>query len=107
MGENLGPGLFGCIIGFFLAGVVGRVLGYILWHWGRVTAIRNPEIISHATDRTPWQVLVDGCRSLLLLLSIFILVVIVLLLAAYSFGWWEEVIAFIMSVVQFMIRPLI
>jgi hypothetical protein len=107
MGENLGPGLFGCIIGFFLAGVVGRVLGYILWHWGRVTAIRNPEIISHATDRTPWQVLVDGCRSLLLLLSIFILVVIVLLLAAYSFGWWEEVFAFIMSVVQFMIRPLI
>ena len=99
MEENLGPGLFGCLIGFFLAGVVGRVLGYILWHWGRVTAIRNPQIISHATDRTPWQVLVDGCRSLVLLLSIFILVVIVLLLVAYFFGW-EKVIVFVRSVAQ-------
>lgn len=107
MGENLGPGLFGCIIGFFLAGVVGRVLRHILWHWGRVTAIRNPQIMSDATDRTPWQVLVDGCRSLLLLLGMSILVVIVLLPAAYFFGWWEELTAFIMSVVQFMIRPLI
>ena len=99
MGENLGPGLFGCIIGVFLAGVVGRVLGYILWHWGRVTAIRNTQIISHATDRTPRQVLGDGCRSLVLLLSIFILVVIVLLLVAYFFGW-EKVIVFVRSVAQ-------
>jgi hypothetical protein len=99
MEENLGPGLFGCLIGFFLAGVIGRVLRHIQWHWGRVTAIRNPQIISHATDRTPWQVLVDGCRSLVLLLSIFILVVIVLLLVAFVFDW-EEVIVFVRSIAQ-------
>jgi hypothetical protein len=99
MGDKLGPGLFGCIIGFFLAGVVGRVLGYILWHWGRVTAIRNPQVVRHTTDQTPWQILVNGCRSLLVLVGIFILVVIFLFVAVSIFGW-EKFIAFVRSFAQ-------
>ena len=91
--------LFGCIIGFFLAGIVGRVFGYFLWHWGRVTAIRNPQVVAHTTDQTPWQVLVDGCKSLVLLVGAFFLMVIALLLASYFFGW-DRIIVLVRSAAQ-------
>ena len=99
MGENVGPGLLGCIIGFFLAGVLGFVSSRILWHWGRVTDIWRPQTTVLTTDRTPWQVVVEGCRSLLVLLGILILLVIFLSGAIAIFGW-EEVVAFVMSVAQ-------
>ena len=99
MGENLGPGLLGCIIGFFLAGVVGTAFRHILWHWGRIAAIRNPQIIVQSTDKTPLQVLVDGCKSLFILLGIFILVVIFLLGAISVFGW-DEISTFVRSIAQ-------
>ena len=99
MGDELGPGLLGCIIGFFLAGVVGRIVRYILWHWGMVRAIGNPQIVAHTTDRTPWQVLVAGCRSLVLLVGAFVLVVIVLILASYLFGW-DRIMGLVRSFAQ-------
>jgi hypothetical protein len=97
MGDNLGPGLLGCIIGFIFAGIVGFISSRILWHWGRVTAIGKKQTIKLTTDKTPWQVLVEGCQSLFLLLSIFL--VVVLLLATFFFGW-ERVIAFVRNVAQ-------
>jgi len=99
MGDNLGPGLCGCAIGFILAGVVGTVFRNILWHWGRVKAIGQKQTIKSTTDKTPWQVLGDGCQSIFILLSISVLVIIVLLLASVFFDW-EKVIAFLRSVAQ-------
>ena len=99
MGDNLGPGLLGCVIGFIFAGVIGFISTRILWHWGRVTAIGKKQTIKLTTDKTPWQVLGDGCQSIFLLLSISVLVIIVLLLASVFFDW-EKVIAFLRSVAQ-------
>ena len=79
MGDNLGPGLLGCVIGFILAGVVGIVSSKILWHWGRVKAIGKPQIIKSTTDKTPWQVLVDGCKSLWILIILILILLIIFL----------------------------
>jgi hypothetical protein len=97
MGDNLGPGLLGCVIGFIFAGIVGFISSRILWHWGRVTAIGKKQTIKLTTDKTPCQVLVEGCQSLFILLTFW--VVIVLLLATFFFGW-EKVVAFVGSVAQ-------
>jgi hypothetical protein len=99
MGENPRPGLLGCMIGFFLAGFVGFVSSRILWHWGRVRAMGKPQTTKSTTDKTPWQVLVDGCKSLFILVSILIMVVIFLFVTAFVFGW-EEIIAFVRSIAQ-------
>jgi hypothetical protein len=71
MGDNPGPGLLGFVIGFISAGLIGIVSSRILWHWGKVTAIGKPQTIK--TDKTPWQVLVDGCKNLLLLIMLIII----------------------------------
>jgi len=78
MGDNLEPRLWGCVIGFILAGVVGTVLRNILWYLGRVTAIWRPQTILLPTAQTPWQVLSNGCQSLfILIILIFFLVCLV------------------------------
>jgi hypothetical protein len=80
------------LFGFIFAGLVGFVSTRILWHWGRVTAIRRPP------DMTPRQVLVDGCKNLLIL-SIFFGVGICFFATVSVFGW-EKFIAFVRSVMQ-------
>jgi hypothetical protein len=71
MVDNIEPELLGFVSGFIVAGFVGFIAFRIQWHWGRVAAIRKPQTIK--TDRTPWQVLVDGCRSLLILIILIII----------------------------------
>lgn len=88
----------GFVTGVIVAGVVGFVFGKIMWHLGRVKAIRKSQTIHSDTGRTPWQVLVDGCISLFKLI-IFILVVIFLLAVALVFGQ-EKIIAFVRSFAQ-------
>lgn len=64
--------------------------------WGRVVSI-GPK-----TDRIhPWQVLIDGCKSLLILIILIILILagIFLFGAASVFGW-QRVMTFVMSVAQ-------
>jgi hypothetical protein len=99
MGDYLGPWLFGFVIGFAFAGFVGFVSSQILWHWGRVRAIGQPQAIRLTTTQTPWQVLANGCQSLLILLSFLIVVAMVLLLAIFFLDW-ESVIVFARSVAQ-------
>lgn len=102
MGDNFPPGFVaGFVTGVIVAGVVGFVVKRILWCWGRVIALGKPQGIKSTTDKAPWQVLVDGCKGLLLLLILVIcaLVGIVLFGSASLFGW-EEVISFVMSVAQ-------
>jgi hypothetical protein len=90
----------GFAIGFILAGLVGFVSSRILWYWGRVTAIWRPQTIVLTTDRTPWQVLVDGCRSLLTLIIITALISLGIFLCVAVTVDWEEVIAFVRSMAQ-------
>ena len=101
----------GFVTGVIVAGLVGFITFRIRWHWGRIKATGKPQTIRSDTDKTSCQVLIDGCKSLLLVpILIFVvilcLVAIVLLVAAYFFGL-EEVIAFVVSLAQFMIRQFI
>jgi hypothetical protein len=99
MGDNLALALVvGCATGFIFAGLVGFVSSKILWHWKRVKAIRKPQIAVSTTEKTPWQVVVDGCASLFKLI-LFIFVVIFLLAAALVLGR-EKIIAFVRNIAQ-------
>ena len=102
MEDNLVPGfVVGFVTGVIIAWVVGFVVRKILWCWGRVTAIRKPQDIKSATDKAPWQILVDGCKGLLLLIIlVFCALVGILLFGSASLFGWEEVITFVMSVAQ-------
>jgi hypothetical protein len=72
VGEIYAPGFVaGFVTGFIVAGVLGFVLSRILWYWKSVTSIGKPQTIK--TDKTPWQVLVDGCQSLLILIILIII----------------------------------
>ena len=102
MEDNLVPGfVVGFVTGVIITWVVGFVVRKILWCWGRVTAIRRPQGIKSSTDKTPWQVLIDGCKSLLLLIILVICVLVGMLLfgSASLFGW-EEVVTFVRRVAQ-------
>jgi hypothetical protein len=99
MGDDSALGfVIGFATGVIVTGVVGFVLRKIMWHWGRVKAIRKPQTIQSDTGRTPWQVLFDGCMSLVRLI-IFILVVMFLLAVALVFGQ-EKIMAFVRSFAQ-------
>jgi hypothetical protein len=72
MGDNFASEfLVGFVTGLITAGVVGFVVRKMLWCWGRVAAIRKPQTIK--TDKTPWQVLVDGCKNFFLLIMLTII----------------------------------
>jgi hypothetical protein len=72
MGEIYAPGFVaGFVTGFIVAGVLGFVLSRILWYWKSAMSIRKPQTIK--TDKTPWQVLVGGCQSLLVLITLIII----------------------------------
>lgn len=62
------------LFGFIFAGLVGFVSSRILWHWGRVTAIGESQTINTATDKIPWQVLIDGCKSPFTLIIILVII---------------------------------
>jgi hypothetical protein len=62
------------LFGFILAGSVGDVSRKILWYMGRVTAIGESQAINTATDKIPWQVLIDGCKSPFTLIIIFVII---------------------------------
>ena len=99
MGDDFVLGfVLGFVTGIIIAGVVGFVFSKIMWHWGRVKAIRKPQTIQSVTGKTPWQVLFNGCMSLVRLI-IFILVVIFLLAVALVFGQ-EKIMAFVRSFAQ-------
>lgn len=93
------------LFGFIFAGIVGTISRKILWHRGRVTAIQKSQTTSLIAEKTLWQVLVDGCKSLfirIILIVFFVvpwLVGIFLFLTAFVFGW-EKVIAFARSGAQ-------
>jgi hypothetical protein len=73
MGDNFAPGfVVGFVTGVVIAGLVGASSVKILQCWKKVTAIRKPQTIK--TDKTPWQVLSDGCKNLLILIILFILI---------------------------------
>jgi hypothetical protein len=70
--DNFALGLVvGFVTGLIIAGVLAFVLRKILLYWKSVTAIRKPQAIK--TDKTPWQVLVAGCQSLLVLIILIII----------------------------------
>ena len=74
MEDNFVLGLVvGFVTGVIVAGVVGFACSKILWCWGRVKAIGKPQDIKSTTDKAPWQVLVDGCKSLCILIILIIL----------------------------------
>ena len=89
MGDNFVPGLVvGFTSGVITLGIVGFAYNKIRWCLGRVKAVRKPQDIKTVSDKTPWQVMVDGCKSLctliILLIIFFACVVGVLLFAAVS-----------------------
>ena len=112
MGDGFAPNFVAVLVTAVALIVLGRIYSRIRGYWGNVTAIGRPQTITLTTERTPWQILVDGCRSLVMLifLTVFFvipfLIGIVLLLAAYFFGW-EEVIGFVTSNAQLIIRQFI
>ena len=74
MGEIYAPGFVaGFVTGVVIAGLVGASSIKILQCWKKVVAIRKPQNLKAATDKTPWQVLVDGCKNLFLLIMLIIL----------------------------------
>ena len=92
------------LFGFIFAGFVGRVSTNILWHWGRVRAIGEPQTISLTTEKTPWQALVHVCKSLFMLIIRIVFFVIPWLVGIFlfvaAFVDWEKVVAFVRSVAQ-------
>ena len=89
MGDSFAPGfMVGFVTGVVIAGLVGASSIKILQCWKKVVAIRKPQNLKAATDKTPWQVLVDGCKNLLILiiLAILILAGIFLFVAASVSG---------------------
>ena len=102
MGDNFALGfVVGSVTGFIAAGFVGFIASRILWHWGRVNAIRKPQTIKSNTEKTSCQVVIDGCKSLLLLIILITLILVGMLLcgSGSAFGW-EEVLTFVRSVAQ-------
>jgi hypothetical protein len=93
------------LFGFIFAGIVGTISSKILWHRGRVTAIRKPQTTSLTTEKTLRQVLADGCKGLfmrIILIVLFVipwLVGIFLFLTALIFGR-EKIIAFVRNIAQ-------
>jgi hypothetical protein len=89
------------VVALFVTLIAAIVFDKIYMYWRRVTAIVKPQTITFTTERTPWQILVDGCRSLIEL--IFLIIVILLAIsffgAASVFGW-ERVMTFVRSVVE-------
>ena len=101
MGDDFASGfVVGFVAGFITAGAVGFAVKQMLWCWGRVAAIRKPQGIKSSTDKTPWQVLVDGCKSLLTLIIVIILVLVGIFLCGAVTIDWEEVISFVRSMAQ-------
>jgi hypothetical protein len=102
MDDNFALGLMvGSVTGFIVAGFVVIALKKIGDYCKKVTAIVKPQDVKSSTDKAPWEVLVDGCKSLLLLiiLIIFILVGTCFFGSASAFGW-ERVMTFVRSVTQ-------
>jgi hypothetical protein len=62
------------LFGFMFAGFVGFVSTRILWYWGRVRVSRKPQTTDIATEKIPWQVLIDGCKSPVTLIIIFFII---------------------------------
>ena len=74
MGDSFAPGfVVGIVTGVVIAGLVGASSVKILQCWKKVAAIRKPQNLKAATDKTPWQILVDGCKNLFLLITLIIL----------------------------------
>lgn len=74
MGDSFAPGfVVGIVTGFIIAGLVGASSIKLLQCWKKVAAIRKPQNLKAATDKTPWQVLVDGCKNLFLLMMLIII----------------------------------
>jgi hypothetical protein len=92
------------LFGFILAGFVGFISSRILWYLGRVTAIQKPHTISFTTEKKPWQVLVNGCKSLFMPIIRVVFFVIPWLVGIFlfvaAFVDWEKVIAFVRTVAQ-------
>ena len=77
MGDSFAPGfVVGFVTGIVIAGLIGASSVKILQCWKKVVAIRKPQNLKAATDKTPWQVLVDGCKNLLILIILFILILV-------------------------------
>jgi len=102
MGEIYAPGFVaGFVTGFIVAGFIGFIASRIWWHWGRVKAIRKPQTIKSDTDKTSCQVVIDGCKSLLLLIILITFILVAMLLCGSGSVFdWEEVLTFVMSVAQ-------
>jgi len=92
------------LFGFIFAGFIGFVYSRILWHWGRVTAIQKPQTISLTTEKKPWQILVNGCKSLFMPIIRVVFFVIPWLVGIFlfvaAFADLEKVIAFVRSFAQ-------
>ena len=102
MRENFAPGfVVGFVTGVVIAGLVGSLSIKILQCWKKVMSIRKPQNLQTSTDKTPWQVLVDGCKNLLIIIILIILFLAgTCLFGAVSVLGWEKVIAFVTSAAQ-------
>ena len=102
MGDSFALGFgAGFVTGVIIAGLIGASSIKIQQCWKKVTAIRKPQDLKSATDKTPWQILVDGCKNLLILIILIIIIFMgTCLFGAASVFGWEKVIAFVRSVAQ-------
>jgi hypothetical protein len=98
MDDNFALGL---VVGSVTSVIIAVFVGFVSGHWGTFTAIWSPQTITLTTDQTPWQVLVNGCRSLLILIILITLILVgIFLFGAASIFGWERVMTFVMSVAQ-------
>ena len=74
----------GWLVGIFSAIPIGFVFRGILVNWNRVTSPSRKQKVSHSTDKSPWQVLLDAVRGFIL----FLFWAGVLLMLLYVGGQW-------------------
>jgi hypothetical protein len=95
----------GFMVGSATSGIIAAIVAITLIkirdYWKKVTAMVKPQDVKSSTDKAPWEVLIDGCKSLLLLIILIILILggTCFFGSASVFGW-ERVMTFVRSVAQ-------
>jgi hypothetical protein len=97
----MGYDLLLVLVGFAICAILVFFVGIVAGHWGAVTAIWRPQTITLTTERTPWQILVNGCWSLFVLIILITLILVgIFLFGAASIFGWDRVMIFVRGVVE-------
>jgi hypothetical protein len=74
------PGFWsGVVVGMAGLAVAAFVVFQVKVWWGKVTAPLQPQKVSHTTDKTPAQMLVSSCTTLLVGIVVFVCVMSILI----------------------------